>query len=156
MIKETFLSLISTIKSNMITIFGIITALLSPIKYLMILVGVFIIIDTIFGIYTSKKLGVKLTSRKLSKFISKMLVYQSVVILAFAIDKLLIGDLLLLVLSVPLTITKIVTLALVINESFSIDEKLRMVNKERGVWFYFKRTIGVAKLIKKETEKIKE
>lgn len=156
MIRETLHTLITTIKSNMITIFGIITALLSPIKYLMILVGVFIVIDTIFGIYTSKKIGVKLTSRKLSRFISKMVVYQSVVILAFAIDKLLIGDLLLLVLSVPLTITKIATLALVINECFSIDEKLRMINSEKGLWFYFKQMIGIAKLIKKETDDIQK
>lgn len=144
-------TLMLSIKSNAPKLAFTIFSLLAPIKWMLLLVGLFIFIDTIFGIYTAKKTGKQLTSRKLSKFISKMFVYQTVVILAYAIDKLLLGELILLFVSVPMLITKLAALALVVNETFSIDEKLKMINKEKGLWFYFKQMLGLARLVKKES-----
>ena len=118
----------------------------------MILVFVFILIDTIGGIWASNQLGIEITSRRLSKFISKLLVYQTVIILAYAIDVNLLGPFILLFLSVPLAMTKIVGLGLVVNEIFSLDESLKKVNKDKGIAFYFKQLIGVAKYVKKEAE----
>jgi hypothetical protein len=154
--KENLINLLTTIKSKSAIFFGSVLALLSPIKYIMILVGVSIIIDTVFGVYTAKKLNKKISSRRLSSFISKMLVYQTVIITMYAIDVLLLGEFLLLFINIPLVATKVTALLLVINEAYSVDEKLRMLNPEKGLWFHFKRLLGIAKLIKKESEGLNE
>jgi hypothetical protein len=67
-------------------------------------------------------------------------------------DSFILGDILLLFINIPLLITKIVTLMVIVNESYSIDEKIRSMNNEKGVWFYFKRGIGVAKILKEEVK----
>jgi hypothetical protein len=153
--KQESISIFTSIKSNFFTYFTVVIGLLSPIKYILLLVGLSILADTIFGVYAAKKTGKKITSRRLSAFISKMLIYQTVVITMFAIDTLLLGEFLMLFISIPFVATKITALLLIINETISIDEKLRMLNPEKGLWFHFKRLIGIAKLVKKETEGLK-
>ena len=155
MILETT-SLWASLKGKAALIFGSIFALLAPIQFVLLLVGAFIAADTVFGMYTAKKLGHKLTSRKFSKFISKMLVYQAVIILIYALDVLLLGEFFLMIVSVPLVLTKITSIALIAVEIFSIDEKLKMLKDGQGIWYHFKRLIGIAKLIKKETKEIKK
>lgn len=154
MIQDTTSSLAATIKTNGWPIFGIIATLLSPIKWLMVLVAFFIIADTIFGLWAAKKLKIKLESRKFARFITKMLVYQCVVITAFALDTLLLGQFFLLFISIPLVVTKLGTLALIVAELFSIDEKLKNVNAKEGIWFHFSRLLKIAKRIKKETDEL--
>lgn len=149
MIKTTLASLWNTTFGKSI-VFAI--GLLAPIKIIMILVFVFILIDTIGGVWVSNKLGIEITSRRLSKFISKLLVYQTVIILAYAIDINLLGPFILLFLSVPLATTKIVSLGLVVNEIFSLDESLKKLNKDKGLAFYFRQLIGVAKKIKSDVD----
>lgn len=126
--------------------------LLSPIKYLLIIVGLFILMDTILGVWNAKKQQIKITSAKLSAVLSKMFVYQGIVILAYIIDVNLLGGIVGLFVDVPLIVTKIATLMVLVNESYSIDEKVRSLNNERGTWFYIKRALGVAKTLKKETK----
>jgi hypothetical protein len=126
--------------------------LLSPIKYLLVLVGLFILMDTILGIWNAKKQQIKITSAKLSAVLSKMFVYQAIVILAYIIDVNLLGGIVGLFVDVPLIVTKIATLMVLVNESYSIDEKIRSLNDEKGIWFYFTRSLKVAKVLKKETK----
>ena len=154
MFQTTFSSLITVIKSNSWSLFLIITSLLSPIKYLMFLVGCMIILDTIFGIWSSKKLGLKLQSRKFARFITKMLIYQVVLITAFALDNLILGEFFLLFISIKMLMVKAAALALISAEIFSIDEKLKNVNDGQGIWFHFSRLLKVAKFLKKESEDI--
>ena len=61
----------------------------------------------------------------------------------------MLGEFFLLFLSIPLAITKITVIALVVNEVYSIDEKVVNV-KGYGLWNMFKRLLGVAKFIKKQ------
>jgi len=129
--------------------------LLTPIKFIMMIVFFAILADTIYGVRCSKKIGEQITSRKLSKFITKLLIYQAVIIFAYAIDVNIFGEFLLLFLSVPMALTKVVALGLIVNEGYSIDESLKRVNKEKGLWFYFKQLIGLAKMIKSETKDLK-
>ena len=152
MIQETT-TLWSIIKSNAVTFFSMICALLAPIQPILLLVFIFIMLDTVMGVWASKKLKKEITSRKLSAFISKMLVYGGVVILTYALDKLLLGEFLLMFVSVKLLATKVAAIALILAEVYSIDEKLVNV-KGKGIWHYFKRLIGVAKLIKKEADEL--
>lgn len=127
--------------------------LLSPIKYLLVIVGIFIIMDTVLGIWAAKRQKIKITSSKLSAILSKMFVYQGIVILAYTLDTLILGGIVgLFIDSIPLLVTKIATLLILTNESFSIDEKVRVLNDEKGVWFYFKRSLRIAKVLKKETK----
>jgi hypothetical protein len=141
-----------TLKANLKTFFLAAIGLLSPIKYLLILVGLFILIDTVVGIWAARKQHIVITSRRLSSVLSKMLVYQGIVILAYALDKLILGGIVSVFIDVPLLVTKIATLIILVNESFSIDEKVRILNKNKGTWFYFKRAVGLAKLVKKQTK----
>lgn len=59
------------------------TTFLSPIKEVMLIVGVLILIDLIMGIISSIKEKVKITSRKLSKTIIKLLIYELLIITGF-------------------------------------------------------------------------
>ena len=154
MIKDTTVTLAATFKSHCWTFIGIIAGLLAPIKWLMLLVGFMIVTDTVFGLWSSKKLGIKLESRKLSRFITKMLVYQLVVITVYMLDKIILGELLSLVTSIPMIATKIAALALVVAELFSIDEKLKNVNAGQGLWFHFSRLLRLAKTLKKEAKEL--
>lgn len=144
---------ILSLKANIKYLFMGAIGLLSPIKYLLILVGIWIFLDTILGVWAAKRQHIVITSRRLSSILSKMLVYQGIVILAYALDSLILGGIVsLFVTSVPLLVTKVATLLILVNESFSIDEKVRILNGNKGTWFYFKRAVGVAKLVKKTTK----
>jgi len=154
--KEQLIQLTIALKSKFATLFACVIALLSPIKYLLALVGLAILLDTVFGIYAAKKNRIQLKSSKLAKFISKMFVYQIVVITMYFLDVQLLGEFLLYFVNIDLLATKVTAILLIVNEGFSIDEKLRMVNKERGIAYYFKRVLGLAKYIKKETEELKK
>jgi len=150
--KEQVIELMISLKTNIFIFFGVVVGLLAPIKYMLLLVGIFIIIDTIFGIYAAKKNKIKITSSRLSKIISKMFVYQATVILMFFLDVNLIGEFLFYFIDIKFLLTKVTAIMLIVNEFYSVDEKLRMVNNERGIWFYFKRLIGLTKHIKKEVK----
>lgn len=153
MFKQIILDTLNTIKSNLDTFFAMCFGLLAPIQPILLLVFAFIIADTFFGVWSAKKTSKKLSSRKLSTFIGKMLVYAFVIILTYALDTLLLGEFLLKIVSINLLATKVSAIALILNECYSIDEKLRNVNG-KGIWHYIKQLISVAKLIKKESKEL--
>jgi hypothetical protein len=106
------------------------------------------------GIWKAKKLGEKITSRKLSQIISKMFLYNATVILFFLIDWYILNAIILTFFTVPLMLTKVVALTLVSIEVYSIDENWKAV-KGNGLWFYFKRLTSRAKDIKDEIDPLK-
>lgn len=128
--------------------------LLAPIKGILILIGVFIVIDTVLGIMAAKKQKIKITSNRFSAMLSKSLVYQLIVIIAFAIDKLILGDFIALFFEGDMTLmtTKVTALFVFVNEGFSIDEKIKILRNGKGAWYHFKKVLGLAKLVKKETK----
>ena len=113
---------------NIKWLIGIIVAFLAPIKPLIIIVGVCIILDTLFGILRAKKQGQKITSNKLSRLVSKMFLYQAVVILFFAIEKYILVDFILSFTSVELFLTKLVTFGLISIEIISINENYEIIS----------------------------
>jgi len=151
--KQEALSLLLTLKSSAIKYILLALSLLAPIKIFMILVGLFIFLDTCFGIWAARKLQKPLKSSKLAKFISKLLIYNLVVITAYILDVNLLGEFFLLFLSIPLAITKITVLALVANEIYSMDEKVVNV-KGYGLWDMFKKVLSTAKYLKKQKDEI--
>lgn len=150
-----FFRTLETIKSFGLKLLLPVMAFLAPIKFLLILVGISIAVDTIIGIWGAVKKGgwPAFSSKKLRRFAPKIIVYNLVVITMYIMDIYLLGEIMKLFIDIPLAVTKFTTLTLISIEIFSIDETLRKVNG-RGIWYYLKKLIGSVKSLKKETDGI--
>jgi hypothetical protein len=62
-------------------------ALFTPIYPAMITIGILLTFDIVAGILAAKKRGEKITSRRLSLTLSKMLLYNMLIISAFLVEK---------------------------------------------------------------------
>lgn len=153
MIQETT-TLWGLIKTHIFEFFSVIFALIAPIQAIILLVFAFIVADTAFGIWAAKKTGKKLSSKKLSAFIGKMIVYLALLLLSFGLGSLLLDEFLFYIIKIKLLTTKVTAITLCFAEIFSIDEKLKMVNPNKGLWYHFKRVLGVAKYVKKEADEL--
>ena len=78
--KTQVLLLITKIKLNLSKLMAIIFSFFLPIVPILILIAFAILLDTITGIYKSRKLKQPITSRKLSAIMSKILLYEATVI----------------------------------------------------------------------------
>ena len=155
MLNEQYNQLILNIRNSSITIVGILLTFLTPIIPLLILVGIAIAADTIFGIIRAKKLKQKITSRKMSQIVSKMVLYQGAVILFYSIEHFILGDIIGLFTSIPLILTKLVTTTLLSIELTSVSEN---VESAYGInlWKKFKEMVSRAKQVKEELEDFKD
>ena len=140
MIKQASTTLLVKVKASLSQIFGIVLTFLTPIKPLILIVGVAIALDTFYGVRRAKKTGEKVTSRKLSKIISKMVLYQSAVVLFFCVEKFILGDIIGLFTNIPLILTKIVTTVLLYIEATSISESYEIMYGV-SLWKKFKELI---------------
>lgn len=147
--------LILTIQSELLTLISICFAFFLPISGILIMIGVLIAIDTFTGIWKAKKLGEKLSSRKLSGIVSKLALYEVTVIMFFLIDKFILNDIILTFFSVPFMLTKIVALVLASIEVMSINENYKVI-KGIDLWQSMKLLFARAKDIKDDIDKIKE
>lgn len=127
---------------------------ISPIKPLLVVVGLVIVLDTIFGIIKSKKLGIKFTSRRFFSFFKKNLIYQLAVISTYILDTYLFNEFTLLIISIDLLSTKIMASAICFNEIKSIDENLKIAYGV-GLLDYLKRFFRVAKKAKEGLDELK-
>ena len=119
--------LILSIQSELLTLISICFAFFLPISGILIMIGVLIAIDTITGIWKAKKIGDKITSRKLSSIISKLALYEITVIMFFLIDQFILNEIILTFFSVPFMLTKVVALVLASIEVMSINENYKVV-----------------------------
>lgn len=67
-------------------------AALAPIKPVMLTVGALIIADLISGIWAARKRNEPITSAALGRTVSKMVVYQTAVVMGYMLQKHLLGD----------------------------------------------------------------
>ena len=104
---------------------AVVSAALMPIKATLILVGICIALDTCFGLYKAYKLKTPITSRGLSAVISKLFLYEFVVIFLYFIDSLLLNDLVKMLIPVDLFLTRVVGIVLVGVEVLSIHENIK-------------------------------
>jgi len=142
-------------KAKLIYFFTIIASFLLPIKMLLLTVGAFIAADTVIGIYRAKKKKEKVTSRKLSNLVSKMVLYQSAVILFFCLEKFILGDFIHLFVDIELFLTKIVAATLCLIEIKSIDESYFILNGY-SLFDKFKAILKRAKSTKDEISNFKD
>ena len=147
--------LLISIQSKLLTLISICFAFFLPISGILLMIAVLISIDTITGIWKAKKIGEKITSRKLSAIISKLALYEVTVIMFFLIDQFILNDIILTFFSVPFMLTKIVALVLSSIEVMSINENYKAV-KSIDLWQSMKLLFARAKDIKDDLNKIKE
>lgn len=124
-------------------------AFFAPVKEIIILMICMIFIDTITGIWKSVKLGVPITSRMLSRIISKLILYCGGVLLVYGVDSLLMNDILMRFFTVDLLMTKVVAMIFAFIELISINENWKAV-KGFDIWEKFKELTKRAKTIKEE------
>lgn len=134
----------------------VLVAFFAPIVPLLLLIGFAILIDTIFGIIASVKNKKPIVSSKLARILTKSIIYMSLVLLAYGIDYILIGEILLNYFKIHLLFTKLVGIGIVFVEVFSIDEKIRAFNNNKGIWYYFKRILSKGKQITASVKDIKD
>jgi hypothetical protein len=146
--------LILSIQSELLTLISICFAFFLPISGILIMIGVLISIDTITGIWKAKKLGEKITSRKLSSIISKLALYEITVIMFFLIDKFILNEIILTFFSVPFMLTKVVALVLSSIEVMSINESYKQIY-HLDIWQSMKLLFARAKDIKDDINKLK-
>jgi hypothetical protein len=148
--------LLISIQSELLTLISICFAFFLPISGILIMIGVLISIDTITGIWKAKKLGEKISSRKLSSIISKLALYEITVIMFFLIDKFILNEIILTFFSVEFMLTKVVALVLASIEVMSINENYKVISaKNLDLWQSMKLLFARAKDIKDDINKIK-
>lgn len=140
------------IKANE-SIFAICLAAIIPIKPLVLLVGVCISLDTFFGVFRAYKQGKKITSRELSSVISKMALYELVLILFFFIDSLILNDIAKTFTPVDLFMTKVVAAVLISVEVLSILENIKIATGHDFIGMA-KKTLKRGKSVKDEVQDI--
>ena len=147
--------LILSIQSKILTLISICLAFFLPISGILLMIGVLIVIDTVAGIWKAKKIGEKITSRRLSAIISKLALYEVTVIMFFLIDVFILNDIILTFFSVPFMLTKIVALVLASIEVMSINESYKQVY-HLDLWSSLKNLLARSAEIKEDIKKIKK
>jgi hypothetical protein len=144
--------LLYTIKNSALKLLTIICSFFLPISGILGLLFALILADTATGIWKAKHLKHKITSRKLSAIISKLLLYELCVILFFLIDYFILNDIILVFFSVPLMLTKVLALVLASIEIMSVSENWRIVkgvNLFQSAKLLFTRAIDIKNDINK-------
>jgi hypothetical protein len=146
--------LLASIRTSFPKLLAILWTFFLPVSGLFILVGFCIGLDTITGLWKARKLKEKISSRKLSGIISKMMLYEVTIILFFLIDKFILNAIMLKFFSVPLMLTKIVALILISIELMSINENVIAV-KGLNLWEAMRTLFARAKIIKTDIDGLK-
>lgn len=152
--KATATILLTTIQTKWISLLGIVLTFFMPITGMVLAVGFAIFLDTITGIWKSRKNGVPIRSRRLSAVISKMFLYQLTIILFFLIDWFILNDILKSIFTTELLLTKVLSLVLISIEVVSINENYKAV---RGIdlWISLKKLLSRAKELKNDSDEIR-
>lgn len=94
-------------------------AILSPVVPILLTVGTLITIDFIIGLWRAYKMKEKITSRKMGNTISKMLLYQLMILSLFLLETFILTDI--------LPFTKIAAGLISVVEIKSISESIEKV-----------------------------
>lgn len=152
--KLQLLILLANIRLSFTKLIGIVASFFLPISGILFLIGFAIFIDTLTGLWKAKKLKIAITSRKLSAVISKLFLYELAVIGFYLIDFWILNDIVKQFFSVPLMLTKILSLVLVSIEVISINENYKAV-KGIDIWQSMKSLFARAKEIKNDINGIR-
>jgi hypothetical protein len=146
--------LLANIRLSFTKLLAVVGAFFLPISGILFLIGFAILVDTLTGIWKSRKLKIAITSRKLSAVISKLFLYELAVIGFYLIDFWILNDIVKQFFSVPLMLTKILSLVLVSIEVMSINENYFAIRKI-SIWQGMKNLFSRAKEIKNDINGIR-
>jgi len=146
--------LLSSIQKSSLQLLAVISAFFLPISGILFLIGFAILVDTLTGIWKAKKLKIKITSRALSAIVSKLFLYEVAVIGFYLIDYFILNDIILVFFSIPLMLTKILSLVLCSIEVISINENIKAV-KGLDIWASFKQLLQRSKEIKGDIDGVR-
>ena len=143
-------------KTYLLNTFAGLLLFFTPIHGLVITVGMIVILDTFTGIFKSVKLRGwrSIRSRILSNIISKMLLYEICIILLFPIDKFLINELLMRLISINYFATKLTCIVIILIEGTSIKENIEEALNV-SIWGLLKKILSRAKEIKHDIDDLK-
>jgi hypothetical protein len=153
--KTQVFILITKLKLYSTKLMAIILSFFLPIVGILILIAASVILDTITGIWKSKKLKQPITSRRLSAIISKILLYEATVMLFYAMDYFLLNDIVISFFSIELLTTKILALVLVSIEVISINENYKAIY-QKDLWDALKNLFARAKEVTSDFKNIKK
>ena len=153
MYKELVL-LLGNIKVNAMKLGSILLSFFLPIQGILIGIGFAISLDTFTGIWKAIKKEESKASRKLSRLISKNLLYESAIMLFYVMDYFIINELVSQLFSVPFLVTKCVALVLFSIEAISINENIKEITGE-DIWSRAKALLSRIKEIKQDVDEIK-
>ena len=146
--------LLANIRLSFTKLLAVVGAFFLPISGILFLVGFAIFVDTLTGLWKAKKLKIAITSRKLSAVISKLFLYELAVIGFYLIDFWILNDIVKQFFSVPLMLTKILSLVLVSIEVMSINENYFAI-RQISIWDSMKSLFARAKEIKNDINGIR-
>ena len=155
MLHQELNMLMFNVKHSAVAVLIIVSSFLTPITPLLLVVGLCIFADTFVGIWKAKKLKRKITSRKLSQIISKMVLYQSAIVLFFCIEKYILSDSIGLISQINLLLTKIVATTLISIELKSINENYETISGV-SIWSKFKLLLSRTKELSNDVKEIKK
>ena len=152
--KAQLAILLSSIQKSSFQLLAVISTFFMPISGILFLIAFAILVDTITGIWKSRKLKIPITSRGLSAIVSKLFLYEVAVILTYMIDKFILNDIILVFFSIPLMLTKILALVLVSIEVISTSENYEAV-RGINIWSSLKNLLQRSREIKQDIDTIK-
>jgi len=152
--KTQLAILLSSIQKSSFKLLAVISTFFMPISGILFLIAFAILVDTITGIWKSRKLKIPITSRRLSAIISKLFLYEVAVILTYMIDKFILNDIILTFFSVPLMLTKLLALVLLSIEVISTSENYEAV-RGINIWSSLKNLLQRSREIKQDIDTIK-
>lgn len=150
--SSTITTLWTKVSIYITQIAAVMLSFISPIAGVLMAVGAFIFLDTIIGIWKAKKIKQKVTSRRLSSVVNKMLVYQLTVITFFILGHFIVNDIVKTFLDVDYAMTKLIAIILISIEFFSIDESFKTATG-KGLLERFTHLVNTYKSNKKSFRK---
>lgn len=116
-------------KTKLALMISSIIAVVSPVFPMVYIAVLAILIDTVFGIWRSVKIGGwnSVRSRRLSHVISKSLLYSGAIVFMFLLEKYIAADIIAHFISIDLIMTKITAFFCVVVEIKSINESYESV-----------------------------
>jgi hypothetical protein len=116
-------------KTKLALMLASIIAVVAPVFPMVYIAVLAILIDTVFGIWRSVKIGGwnSVRSRRLSHVISKSLLYSGAIVFMFLLEKYIAADIVAHFISIDLIMTKITAFFCVVVEIKSINESYESV-----------------------------
>jgi hypothetical protein len=98
-------------------------AFFSPIKPLILVVGLFIAVDTLMGLFKCYKLKIPIRSSVAARGIgSKIILYTGSVVMVYLLERLILGEFIMMFSTIPYIATKVIALVFCLIEIKSMDE----------------------------------